>query len=417
MKKDRVLWSIVLVFISLLFLLLVGSPIDNVHASPPETAHGAHATSGNGVTSTNVFLAEGYTGAEYISYIALNNVHDVNANTVYVRFYDCNGYMNRTVTLTLEPRGRRTISPNSYLYANLEFCTRVSGNYNVAAERTTYKGNEGSSSRCCANPGEDGLYVHCLAEGYVDSANGHHCYIALQNCTQNTITIHARFVTEDGCTGPPPYGDLPITNVLPYSRRTIYVNNYVGDGKSFATRLWSSNKFCAERTSYGPYYMHTSEGDPLGALDYMPDVEPSPGSQRCFAAGMSTPRYTAVSYISAVNYDKYIPLPGQCQYLKYNGTVYASDLFLIPSGIDLGEFQQPARRGTISYGSPYGDPGVMSLWHFDSDNTGIRHMQFEQATYRWNTNGWWGYSVSGNYKVASKVYMAEGYVRVPGSGV
>jgi len=75
------------VFVASSLILFVGVPSEGAHASPPETAKGVHATSGNGITGTNVYLPEGYTGAGYRNWIALNNVHDTLPNTVSVHFY------------------------------------------------------------------------------------------------------------------------------------------------------------------------------------------------------------------------------------------------------------------------------------------------------------------------------------------
>ncbi|NPV60976.1 MAG: hypothetical protein HPY75_15100 [Actinobacteria bacterium] len=397
-----------LLFIALVTVFFFVGGFSAAYASPPENARGVHATSGNGKAATQVFLPEGYTGAGYRNWIALNNVHDTEANTVSVRFYGNAGYI-RTLTYVLEPRGRGTVDVNPFLNGGIEFCTRVSGTRSVVAERSTYRGTEGSSSRCCANPGEDSLFAHCLAEGYVDSANGYDCWISIQNCTSSPITVYLRFVDEGGANYPVGNPGRVKKDIPGYSRGTVHVNDYVPNGKAFVTRLWSSNKFCAERVSYGPYFMHSSEGDPLGALDFTGDATPTGGNSRSLTCGISNPYYKVTSYIASGNYDSVGPLVYGFRYYKFDGSIYASNNDTIGTGIDNPPYANPARRSTVSYTTPNNPApvnGVMELWSLMVDEPYPRHVQWEQTTYR---NNWWGYSVSGNHRFATKIYFAEGY--------
>lgn len=247
------LWkALVLVIIIALLPTLFSSP---ALATVPQQADGGHSSSGTGNCrnendpdwrdlTNNRFLPEGYTG--YTSnWIALLNLHNAaqNANINCRDEYGNSWTTVKALGALSSSSCRGSVNLNTFVPSGKSVCTKVSvPQGRIVAERSTYKGLEGTCSSGSGSP-RTGVY---LAEGYT----GHDVYISIYN-PYSTTTMKFIFYIE-GVAGKKLYsktvsaGKVAVVHVNDLAWAKTYPNH------SFSFEVNSENgaQFAVERSSY-----------------------------------------------------------------------------------------------------------------------------------------------------------------------
>lgn len=255
--KGTSLWkaAFLLTIISLLFTIFV-SPAP---ATVPQQAKGAHSSSGSGDNGpqeedlTNYrFLPEGYTG--YTSnWVSVLNLHNA-AQQATVQCKDeygssWYGYINLGALGTSTCRS--AINLNAFVPSGKGVATRVSvPNGRIMAERSTYKGYEGTSSSG-SGTAHTGIY---LSEGYT----GHDVYISVRNCGSTARKFYFSFRTESG-----PVSPVRTKTIPAFSRGSVRVNDYISGAHAVGTVVYAEGNadvVVAERASYSGTVATSSSG-------------------------------------------------------------------------------------------------------------------------------------------------------------
>ncbi len=195
------------------------------------------------------YLAEGYTGGTFESYVLVQNPQLKPEKLKYT--FMLPGGKTVEKTLTAGPSSRVTVKLNDVPgLENTDVSTMVesvSGD-GIIAERSSYfdyYGCDGGSNAPGVNAASNQWY---LAEGY--TAQKFDTYILLQNPNDTASTVDATYMREDGVNIRATY------TVEPHSRYTIHADAVRGlESAGFSTRLVSRNNvgFITERTMYFDY--------------------------------------------------------------------------------------------------------------------------------------------------------------------
>jgi NlpC/P60 family/S-layer homology domain len=210
-------------------------------------------------TSTKLYLAEGYTGPGFDTWILLANPNQSPAD-VRVTYLLPDG-QTATDSRTISAQSRLTINardkvPGQSFGATIESLNGVG----IVAERSMYfdyAGNidDGHCSAAVANPSQT-LY---LAEGY--TGGDFDTWILLANPNQEAASAKLTFSKEDG-------SEVKVDIVVPgLARYTVRANDVKGlENCSFATRMDSDRPLLMERSMYF-FYRGWSGGTNCTALD------------------------------------------------------------------------------------------------------------------------------------------------------
>ena len=195
------------------------------------------------------YLAEGYTGGTFESYVLVQNPQLKPEKLKYT--FMLPGGKTVEKTLTAGPSSRVTVKLNDVPgLENTDVSTMVesvSGD-GIIAERSSYfdyYGCDGGSNAPGVNAASNQWY---LAEVY--TAQKFDTYILLQNPNDTASTVDATYMREDGVNIRATY------TVEPHSRYTIHADAVRGlESAGFSTRLVSRNNvgFITERTMYFDY--------------------------------------------------------------------------------------------------------------------------------------------------------------------
>ena len=222
---------------------------------------GGHDSPGLTAPGTRWFLAEGYTGGEFDTYVTLQNPNSVPAKAAVT--YMLPEGVARTVDYELVPRSRKTIYVDGVPgLEDTDVSFQISSDVPILAERSMYFDYfgivEGSNSTATDSPSKDWY----LAEGY--AGPGFDTYVLLMNPGEQKATATLRFMTDTGAV------KRYTLSVPARSRRTVKVNDVKGmEGPAFATHVTSSQPVVVERSKYYQY------GDKSGGDGAMGAKEPS----------------------------------------------------------------------------------------------------------------------------------------------
>lgn len=211
-----------------------------------EGTQGGHASTGVTSPALQWYLAEGYTGANFQTYILIQNPTETDAN-VEVTYMPDSG-SNVVKTLTVPANSRFTIvtgDPDGPgLGPDKAFATKVASTNGVkiVVERAMYFANEGTEAMGVTTPGK----YWFLAEGYTDL--GFRTYILIQNPNAVSTSVKLIYMKSDGTT------KTKTVTVAANSRFTVVAteaNTYgIGVGQTFSTTIQSTQPIIVERAMY-----------------------------------------------------------------------------------------------------------------------------------------------------------------------
>lgn len=225
------------------------------------------------------YLAEGYTGGTFETYVLVQNP---NTNPADIKFtFMLPGGATVTKKLKAAPSSRMTVRLNDIpglknaAVSTVVECTSGDG---IIAERSSYFNYYG----CIGGTNDPGVSETSdrwyLAEGY--NGGQFNTYILLQNPNNRPASIDATFMKENGENVKATY------TVQAHSRYTIHANVVPGlEGAGFSTSLISTNGigFIAERAMYFDY--NEDEIDRNGGHDSVGVT--APADKWFFAEGYS----------------------------------------------------------------------------------------------------------------------------------
>jgi hypothetical protein len=201
---------------------------------------GGHVTTGIRQPETTWYLAEGYTGSGFSTFILLQNpnVNSTNVEVVYM----LQGGMTETRTLEVPGNGRFTIMAKdpAQLGSDKAFSTKISAALPIVVERSMYFHNEGHAAGGVVAAHN----IWYLAEGHTGSGFG--TFILIQNPNTLTANVEVTYMLQTGGT--------VTRNILvpPNSRSTIVAQDatQIGTEQAFSTRLVSNQPIIVERAMY-----------------------------------------------------------------------------------------------------------------------------------------------------------------------
>ncbi|HEY5532425.1 MAG TPA: N-acetylmuramoyl-L-alanine amidase [Candidatus Anoxymicrobiaceae bacterium] len=206
---------------------------------------GGHDSPGLVSPGINWYLAEGYTGGAFDTYILIQNPNSVPANAKVHYLLPKGATVVKAYQVAA--RSRRTIHVDDITgLSNTDVSFHVESDQPVAVERSMYfkyKGiGEGSNSTAVDAPST----TWYLAEGY--TGPGFDTYVLLMNPGDTAANATLRFMREDG-------GRVNYPLKVPaHSRRTVRVNDVnTMSGVAFATQVDSDQPLVVERAKYYEY--------------------------------------------------------------------------------------------------------------------------------------------------------------------
>ncbi len=198
---------------------------------------GSHNTPGSGPFNT-WYLAEGYTGDDFHTWILLMNPGNVTAN-VTMRFFKEDG-TTTTQTRSVNPHSRRNVFVNDFL-PGVAFATKIESDQPVVVERAEYFGppdaRGGHASEAVAIPRTHWL----LAEG--STQRDFNTFILIMNPNNTLAQVTAKYLREDGAVVSKTY------TIAPTSRYIVWVNQFMPD-VAFSSDIRSDVPVVVERAMY-----------------------------------------------------------------------------------------------------------------------------------------------------------------------
>jgi N-acetylmuramoyl-L-alanine amidase len=213
---------------------------------------GGHDSPGLASPGQRWYLAEGYTGGQFYTFLLLQNPNTVPARATVA--YMLPKGAEKTVDYKLLPNSRKTICVDEVPgLADTDVSFQITSDLPILAERSMYFNyfgiTEGSNSTATRSPSTSWY----LAEGY--TGQGFDTYVLLMNPGGQSATATLRFMLENGTS------KRVSLNIPARSRRTVKVNDVAGmNGVSFSTRITSSRPVVVERSKYY-WYGDKSGGD------------------------------------------------------------------------------------------------------------------------------------------------------------
>ncbi len=205
-----------------------------------------HAAAGAPQAETNWYLAEGYTGGDFDSYLVMQNPDAAQAAQVTVSYYGRQGLIEEQ-DYAISPQSRFTVGVDAVPgLSSTEFSACISSNRPIVAERVVYFG--GNRPGGTSAPGVKGLKNDWyFAEGFTGAQFD--TYVVMANPDpERTARVQAEFMLPGGASK-----NLEV-EVPPQSRGTICVDAVPGLGSTdVSTHLHSDIPIVAERAMYFNY--------------------------------------------------------------------------------------------------------------------------------------------------------------------
>ncbi len=230
---------------------------------------GGHCSPAITRTSQDLYLAEGYTGGDFDTWILLANPNQ-QAAEVQVN-YLVQGGQNVTETKTVPAMSRLTINARDKINGQSFGVSIHSMNgVGIVAERSMYFNYNGMDDGHCSAAVDRPSQTLYMAEGY--TGGRFDTWILLANPNQEGATAHLTFAKEDG-------SEVKLdVNIAGQSRFSLKANSIKGlEGTAFSTRVDSDRPLLAERSMYF-YFNDWSGGTNCPAVE-------GPTQYRFFAEG------------------------------------------------------------------------------------------------------------------------------------
>ncbi len=240
------------------------------------TVTGGHAASGVTSTSTKWYLAEGYTGPGFETWLLLANPTEGDA-AVRVSFMPEDGNVVQK-DYTVGAESRFTVPVNSIAGlgpTGVSILAESTNGVGIVAERAMYFNSDGRTDGSCTQgvtAPQDSWY---FAEGY--TGTGFDTYLLVQNPGDQDARIQVDLMGENPAQ---PAASYPF-DVKAHSRFTMHVNDFLpGQGVSLKVQATSGVPVVAERAVYFDYFGIDGGHDSAGAV--------SPGNKWYFAEGCTS---------------------------------------------------------------------------------------------------------------------------------
>ncbi|MBM3151928.1 MAG: hypothetical protein FJZ96_06975 [Chloroflexi bacterium] len=207
---------------------------------------GGHVTTGITSPAATWYLAEGYTGGGFGTFILIQNPNALDANVQLTYMLQGGGTVVKNVTVPGNSRFTVLAHDVSQVGPDQAFSTRLDSDRPIIVERAMYFNNEGHNAVGITQPQTDWY----LAEGYTGAGFG--TYILVQNPNTADANVVVTYMIQGG-------GTVVRNLIVPgNSRATIVAQDagQVGVDQAFSTHLNSDQPIVVERAMYWP------NGDP-----------------------------------------------------------------------------------------------------------------------------------------------------------
>ncbi len=206
---------------------------------------GGSCTAGTPAAATDWYLAEGYTGGQFDTYVLVMNPGTA-ASHVTATFM-LPGGATKDLSFDVAPLSRYTVFVDGVAgLGATDVSTKIKSSSPVVAERAVYFNYGGWTDGHCSAGVSAPAATWFFAEGCAYSSFA--TYLLLQNPGDVAATGSAVFMLDSG-----QQVELLLT-VGPHSRSTVCVNEVPGmSGTSFATRVQTDQPLVAERSMYYRY--------------------------------------------------------------------------------------------------------------------------------------------------------------------
>jgi hypothetical protein len=213
-------------------------------------AEGAHAATGVTTPATTWYLAEGFTGGGFATFILIQNTTSFTASVTAT--YAIQGGGQIVKNHVVPPNARYTIAAHdlSEVGVDAAFSTLITSDRDIIVERAMYFPGGAHASTGIASP--DTTWY--LAEGYTGPGFG--TFILLQNTSGTDANVTVTYSIQGG-------GQEVRNHIVPAnSRYTIVTQDLteVGVDAAFSTKIESDQPIIVERAMYFPTGGHNASG-------------------------------------------------------------------------------------------------------------------------------------------------------------
>ena len=199
---------------------------------------GSHGSTGVTQLSTTWYLAEGFTGNDFDTYLLLANPNDTSTQATVTFMKDDGSQVVRTVGIPAH--NRYNLHANLYV-PNAAFGSKVTASQPIVVERSMYFGpadaRGGHNSEAAAQPAQ----VWNFPEGSTQPS--FYTYLLVLNPNNSPAIVNLRILLAT------PPAMVQAYRVAPHSRMTIPVNTIVR-GVAFSTIFTSDQPIVVERAMY-----------------------------------------------------------------------------------------------------------------------------------------------------------------------
>ncbi len=234
---------------------------------------GGHAASGVTSTSTKWYLAEGYTGPGFETWLLLANPGN-QAATVRVSFMPESGNVVQK-DYSVGAKSRFTVPVNSIAGlgpTGVSMLAESTNGVGIVAERAIYFNDHRRADGSCAQGVTSPQNSWYFAEGY--TGKGFDTYLLVQNPGAEDASIQVDLMGENPAQ---PAASYPF-DVKAHSRFTVHVNDFLpGQGVSMKVQTLNGVPVVAERAVYFDYFGINGGHDSPGTV--------SPSNRWYFAEG------------------------------------------------------------------------------------------------------------------------------------
>jgi hypothetical protein len=214
-----------------------------------------HAAGGVVSTHTTWYLAEGYTGSGFGTFILIQNPNPVSASVAVTYMLQTGSTLTRNIVVP--PNSRYTIVAQDADQVGLDqaFATKLISNQPIIVERAMYWGNGDGT---VGGHGDIGNFATettwYLAEGY--TGGGFQTFILLQNPNSQSTNVDIVYMLQDGNL------ETRTINIPGNSRYTIPAHDplQVGIDQAFSTKIISQRPIIVERAMYFNNGGHVAPG-------------------------------------------------------------------------------------------------------------------------------------------------------------
>ena len=201
------------------------------------------------------YLAEGYSGGGFETFILIQNPNASDANVKLTYMIEGGGTLERSVTVGANSRYTVLAHDSGQVGLDRAFSTRLDSDQNIYVERAMYwPSGEGITGGHVTNALKTPSTTWNLAEGYTGGTFS--TYILVQNSGNTAATVNITYLLQGG-------GTVEKSIIVSAnSRQTVYVNDssQVGADQAFSTKLVSDQPVIVERAMYFLGDGHASVG-------------------------------------------------------------------------------------------------------------------------------------------------------------